>query len=156
MTQSLEELLQKRIVVFDGAMGTMIQRYRLSEADYRGTRFADHPQDLKGNPNILCITRPDVITGIHEAYLESGADIIETNTFGATRIVLSEYKLDDLAYEVNVAAARLARAAADAAIAKAPDRPRFVAGSIGPLNRMLSMSPRVNDPTYHAVSFDQV
>ena len=153
---SLEAVLRERIVVLDGAMGTMVQRYRLSEDDFRGERFRSHAQDLKGNTDVLVFTRPDVVARIHDAYLDAGADIIETNTFGATRIVQSEYQLGDLAYEMNVAAARIARVAADAAIACAPARPRFVAGSIGPLNRMLSMSPRVSDPAYRAVTFDQV
>jgi len=155
MTQ-LESLLRERILVLDGAMGTMVQRYRLTEADTRGDRFRDHPQDLKGNTDVLVLTRPDVISRIHEAYLDAGADIVETNSFGATRIVQSEYRLGDLAYEMNVAAARLARSAADAAAARTPGKPRFVAGSIGPLNRMLSMSPRVSDPAYRAVTFAEV
>jgi 5-methyltetrahydrofolate--homocysteine methyltransferase len=156
MSHPLENLFAERIVVLDGAMGTMVQRYRLGEADFRGERFASHAQDLRGNTDVLVFTRPDVVTAIHDAYLDAGADVIETNTFGATRIVQAEYQLAHLAYEMNVAGAQLARAAAERASARDPARPRFVAGSIGPLNRMLSMSPKVSDPAYRAVSFDEV
>ena len=152
----LEQQLARRILVLDGAMGTMIQRYRLTEADFRGERFASHPIDLKGNSDVLVLTRPDVIREIHSAYLEVGSDIIETNSFTSTAIAQADYALEGLAYELNVAAARVAREAADAWTAKTPDRPRFVAGAIGPTNRSLSMSPDVNDPGYRAVSFDQV
>jgi 5-methyltetrahydrofolate--homocysteine methyltransferase len=150
----IEDLLRQRILILDGAMGTMVQRRKLTEADHRGERFAAHPIDLRGDTDILCLTRPDVVSAIHDEYLQAGADIIETNTFNATRIVQAEYHLQDLAHEINVAAARLARARADAHATA--DRPRFVAGSIGPLNRMLSMSPRVNEPAYRAVTFDEV
>ncbi len=153
---TLRELLRRRILVLDGAMGTMIQRHRLGEADFRGTRFADHPQDLKGDNEVLCLTRPDVIAGIHDAYLEAGADLIETNSFSSTAIAQADYRLEPVVYELNVAAARLARAAADAWTARTPDRPRFVAGALGPTNRTLSISPDVNDPTFRAVTFDQV
>lgn len=142
----LAEALKNRILVLDGAMGTMVQRYGLTEADFRGERFKNHPRDLKGNNDLLVLTRPDVVLAIHKAYVEAGADIIETNTFTATRIAQAEYGLEGLAYEINVAAARLARQAGAA----------FVAGSIGPLNKMLSLSPDVNDPSYRAVTFDQV
>ncbi|MFO1252690.1 MAG: homocysteine S-methyltransferase family protein, partial [Inhella sp.] len=134
----LPELMQERILVLDGAMGTMIQRCKLSEADYRGTRFADHGKDLKGNNELLQFTRPEVISEIHEQYLAAGADIIETNTFGATSVAQEDYDLAPLAYEMNVAAARLARAACDKY--STPDRPRFAAGALGPTPRTASIS----------------
>ena len=152
--QALPALLRQRIVVIDGAMGTMIQRHRLSEADFRGTRFVGHPKDLKGNNDLLVLTRPDVIGQIHEAYLAAGADIIETNTFGATSIAQEDYGLADVAYDMNVAAARVARAAADRYASA--DRPRFVAGALGPTPRTASISPDVNDPGARNVSFDQL
>src|SRR5690606_31033167 len=126
-TLRLREQLARRILVLDGAMGTMIQRHRLEEADFRGTRFADHPQELRGNNDLLVLTRPDVIEGIHDAYLEAGSDIIETNSFSANAVSQADYGLEHLAYEISVEAARLARAAADRWTAKTPDRPRFVA-----------------------------
>jgi 5-methyltetrahydrofolate--homocysteine methyltransferase len=150
----LRGLLDERIIVLDGAMGTMIQGYALDESDYRGDRFADHPTPLKGNNDLLVLTRPDVVRAIHEAYLEAGADLVETNTFNATSVVQADYGLSPLAYEINVAAARLAREAADAWTARASDRPRFVAGAIGPANKTLSISPKVDDPAYRAISFD--
>ncbi|MFN3297711.1 homocysteine S-methyltransferase family protein [Caldimonas sp.] len=149
---ALPALMRQRIVILDGAMGTMIQRYRLSEADYRGSRFADHPKDLKGNNELLVFTRPDVITEIHEAYLAAGADIIETNTFGATSVAQEDYGLAPLAREMNVEAARLARAACDKY--GTPDRPRFVAGAFGPTPRTASISPDVNDPGARNIDFD--
>jgi 5-methyltetrahydrofolate--homocysteine methyltransferase len=152
--QALPALLRQRIVILDGAMGTAIQRYKLGEADYRGTRFADHPKDLKGNNELLQFTRPDVIRGIHEAYLAAGADIIETNTFGATRVAQEDYGLGQLAHEMNVAAARLAREACDAHAT--PERPRWVAGALGPTPRTASISPDVNDPGARNVSFDEL
>ena len=151
---ALPGLLRQRIVIIDGAMGTMIQRHRLSEADFRGTRFAAHPKDLKGNNDLLVLTRPDVIGQIHEAYLAAGADLIETNTFGATSIAQEDYGLADIAYEMNVAAAQVARAAADRFTSA--DRPRFVAGALGPTPRTASISPDVNDPGARNVSFDQL
>jgi 5-methyltetrahydrofolate--homocysteine methyltransferase len=153
---TLRELLSRRVLVLDGAMGTMIQRHRLSEQDYRGARFERHPKDLKGNPDVLALTRPDVLRGIHDEYFAAGADIAETNTFGATRIVQAEYGLEDAAYEINVAAARLARESAAAWSKRTPGQPRFVAGSLGPLNKTLSLSPSVADPGYRAVTFDAV
>jgi 5-methyltetrahydrofolate--homocysteine methyltransferase len=150
----LREQLARRILVLDGAMGTMIQRRGLGEADYRGERFRDHPHDLKGDNELLVLTRPDVIAGIHDAYLAAGADIIETNSFSSTAIAQADYRLEPVVYELNVAAAKLARAAADAWTT--PDRPRLVAGALGPTNRTLSISPDVNDPTFRAVTFDQV
>src|SRR6266511_3369632 len=146
----LRDLLAHRLLILDGAMGTMIQRYRLTEADFRGTRFANHPRDLKGDSDVLVLTRPDVISAIHHEYLAAGADIIETNTFGGTIIAQGDYALEDAVYDINVEGARLARAAADEWTAKTPDQPRFVAGSIGPTNRALSMSPYVNNPAYRA------
>ena len=151
---ALPALLQQRIVIIDGAMGTMIQRFKLGEADFRGARFADHPKDLKGNNDLLVLTRPDVIRDIHEQYLAAGADIVETNTFGATSIAQDDYGLGHLAREMNVAAARLARAACDQYATA--DRPRFVAGALGPTPRTASISPDVNDPAARNVSFDQL
>ncbi len=153
---TLESIIRKRILVIDGAMGTMIQRHHLGEADYRGERFRDHAHDLKGDNDLLVLTRPDVIRGIHEAYLEAGADVVETNTFNATSISQSDYHLETLAYELNVEAARVAREATDVWTRRTPDRPRFVAGAIGPTNRTLSLSPKVSDPAFRAVTFDQV
>jgi 5-methyltetrahydrofolate--homocysteine methyltransferase len=152
----LQSLLQRRILVLDGAMGTMIQRHKLGEADFRGARFAAHGKDVKGNNDLLVLTRPDVIAGIHADYLEAGADVIETNTFNATSLVQAEYELSSVAYELNVEAAKLAKKVAAEYTAKNPDKPRFVAGSIGPLNRTLSISPSVEDPSLRAVTFDQV
>src|SRR5262245_30806279 len=141
---TLESLLSRRILVLDGAMGTMIQRLKLTEADFRGERFASHPKDLRGNSDVLVLTQPAAIAGIHHQYLEAGADIIETNTFNGTSLVQSDYGLESLAFEINVAASKLAREVADAWTARTPDTPRFVAGSIGPMNRTLSISPDVN------------
>ncbi|MGK4003031.1 methionine synthase [Sorangium sp. So ce1036] len=152
----IDELLDTRILCLDGAMGTMIQRYRLGEADYRGERFRDHAIDLKGNSDLLVLTRPDVIAEIHGAYLEAGADIIETNTFTGTSIAQADYRLEPLAYEINLTAAQIARRAADAWTARTPDRPRFVAGSMGPTPKTLSISPSVNDPSLRAATFDEL
>mgnify|MGYP000935902090 FL=1 len=150
----LPELMQKRILVLDGAMGTMIQRYKLTEADYRGARFADHGKDLKGNNELLQFTRPEVITEIHEQYLAAGTDLIETNTFGATSVAQEDYDLAPLAYEMNVVAARLARAACDKF--STPDKPRFAAGALGPTPRTASLSPDVNDPGARNIDFEQL
>ena len=150
----LPQLLSQRIVIIDGAMGTMIQREKLQEADFRGDRFQDHAQDLKGNNDLLVLTRPDVIQKIHEQYLAAGADLIETNTFGATSIAQEDYRLGHIAYEMNVAAARLARAACDSF--STPDKPRFVAGAVGPTPRTASISPDVNDPGARNVTFDEL
>ncbi len=152
----LNQLADQRILVIDGAMGTMIQGEGLTEADFRGTQFADWPSDLKGNNEILCVTQPEIIEKIHGEFLAVGADIIETNTFNCTRISLADYDMQDMATELNLAAAARARAAADKWSAKTPDRPRFVAGAIGPMNKTLSISPDVNNPGYRAVTFDQV
>lgn len=151
--QALRAAIEQRILIIDGAMGTMIQRHRLTESDFRGARFADHPCDLKGNNDLLCITRPDVIEGIHRLYLEAGADIIETNTFNATAISQADYQLEALAYEINLAAARTARKATDDWAVQFPERPRFVAGAMGPLNKTLSLSPDVNNPGFRAMTF---
>jgi 5-methyltetrahydrofolate--homocysteine methyltransferase len=154
---SIKAALQERILVIDGAMGTMIQRHKLTEEDYRGTRFADWHSDVKGNNDLLCITQPAIITGIHLQYLEAGADIIETNTFSSTSIAMADYDMQELAYELNVAAAKCVRDAIDQYKAKHPNSPeKFIAGSIGPLNKTLSLSPDVNNPGYRAVSFDEV
>ena len=150
----LETLLGERILVMDGAMGTMVQRHTLDEAAFRGERFAGHSRDLKGDNDLLVLTRPDVISGIHHAYLEAGSDIIETNTFSGTAIAQSDYALESIVYELNVEAARLARAAVDVWTERTPDRPRFAAGAIGPTNRTLSISPDVNDATFRATTFD--
>lgn len=147
---------QERILILDGAMGTTIQSYKLEEEDYRGTRFADWPSPVKGNNDLLCLTRPDVIKEIHTAFLEAGADIIGTNTFNSTTISQADYGMEEIVYEINLEGARLARAAADEMTARTPDKPRFVCGAMGPLNKTLSMSPDVNDPGYRAVTFDEV
>jgi 5-methyltetrahydrofolate--homocysteine methyltransferase len=151
---ALPAILRQRIAIIDGAMGTMIQRHHLTEADFRGERFASHPKDLKGNNDLLVMTRPDVISEIHAAYLAAGADIIETNTFGATSIAQEDYGLGHIAREMNLAAARLAREAADRY--STPDKPRFVAGALGPTPRTASISPDVNDAGARNVSFDQL
>ncbi|HEY0592774.1 MAG TPA: methionine synthase [Thermoanaerobaculia bacterium] len=155
-TEELHALLRRRILILDGAMGTMIQRYGLDEGAFRGTEFRDHPKDLKGANDLLSITQPHVIEEIHRKYFEAGADIAETNTFNATAISMAEYGLEHRVYDINVASARVARAAADAVMAKDPSRPRFVAGSLGPTSRTASLSPDVNNPGYRAVTFDQL
>jgi 5-methyltetrahydrofolate--homocysteine methyltransferase len=152
----LRELLTKRILILDGAMGTMIQGYKLGEQHYRGERFADWKSDLKGNNDLLSLTQPDIIREIHAQYLEAGADIIETNTFNATRVAMADYQMQDLSREINEAAARLACQVADEFTAKEPDKPRFVAGVLGPTNRTGSISPDVNDPGFRNISFDQL
>ena len=154
---SIQENLKKRILIIDGAMGTMIQRHKLTEADYRGTRFANWPSDVKGNNDLLCITQPAIVTGIHLQYLEAGADIIETNTFSSTNIAMADYDMQDLAYELNVAAAKCARAAITQYKSKHPNATeKYIAGAIGPLNKTLSLSPDVNNPGFRAVTFDEV
>jgi 5-methyltetrahydrofolate--homocysteine methyltransferase len=148
----IRELLNHRILVIDGAMGTMIQRYKLTEADYRGERFKDWPTDVKGNNDLLCLTQPHIIREIHGHYLEAGADIIETNTFNAQRVSLADYGMESLAYEINVAAARIAK---EACALVGSGEQKFVAGAIGPLNKTLSLSPDVNNPGYRALTFDE-
>ena len=155
-TAELTAALKQRILVLDGAMGTMVQRHKLTEPDYRGERFADWPRDVQGNNDLLVLTQPDIVTDIHRAYLEAGADIVETDTFNAQRVSLSDYGMEELAYEINVAAARLARRACDEVTATSPDRPRYVAGALGPLNRTASISPDVNDPGARNIDFDQI
>ncbi len=151
----LQNLAKERVVILDGAMGTMIQRRKLTEADFRAERFKDHPIDLQGNNDLLTLTRPDVIKDIHKEYLEAGADIIETNTFNSTNISQAEYRLDHIAYELNYAGAELAREAADE-VAAATGEPRFVAGAIGPTSRTASLSPDVNNPGFRNVTFDEL
>jgi len=146
----------QRILVLDGAMGTMIQRHTLDEADFRGDRFAEHPSPLKGNNDLLALTRPDILRGIHDAYFEAGADIVETNTFSSTTIAQADYGLESAVWDLNVTSAEIARAAADFWTAQTPDQPRFVAGSVGPTNRTASISPDVNDPGYRAVTFREL
>lgn len=153
-TGQLKQLLAKRILLLDGAMGTMIQNHRLGEADYRGERFRDFAHDLKGNNDLLVLTQPEIIREIHAKYLEAGADILETNTFNSTSISMADYRMEDIVYELNVAAAKLARSVADEWTAKTPDKPRFVAGVLGPTNRTASLSPDVNDPGKRNVDFD--
>ncbi len=153
---SLEKAALERILIIDGAMGTMIQRHKLEEEDYRGERFADWERDVKGNNDLLVLTQPEIIGGVHEEYLEAGADLIETNTFNAQRISMADYGMEDLSAEINREAAKIARAAADKYNKKTPDKPRFVAGAVGPTNRTASISPSVNDPGYRNVTFDEL
>ncbi len=154
---NIEQLLSERILIIDGAMGTMIQRYKLSEADYRGDRFKDWPSDIKGNNDLLCLTQPQIIKAIHKEYLEAGADIIETNTFNAQRVSLADYNMQSLAYEINFEAAKIARAAIKEFTVNSQQSTvnRFVAGAIGPMNKTLSLSPDVNNPGYRALTFDE-
>lgn len=146
---NIKNELEKRILIIDGAMGTMIQRYKLEEADYRGERFKDWPSDLKGNNDLLCLTQPQIIKEIHKKYLEAGADIIETNTFNAQKVSLADYNMQSLAYEINLAAAKIAKEAV-----KESGKTAWVAGALGPLNKTLSLSPDVNNPGYRALTFD--
>jgi 5-methyltetrahydrofolate--homocysteine methyltransferase len=148
--QTIQQALEKRILVIDGAMGTMIQRHKLQEADYRGERFKDWPSDLKGNNDLLCLTQPNIVKGIHRQYLDAGADIIETNTFNAQRVSMADYGMESLSFEINVAAARLAKEAV-----KESGKEAWVAGAIGPMNKTLSLSPDVNNPGFRALSFDE-
>jgi 5-methyltetrahydrofolate--homocysteine methyltransferase len=152
--KALDEAVRRRILMLDGAMGTMIQREKLSEADFRGARFASHGHDLKGDNDLIALTQPDVLRKVHRAYFEAGADFAETNTFNANRISQADYGLEAVVTELNIEAARLARAEADAA--STPERPRFVAGAIGPTNRTASISPKVSDPGFRNVSFDEL
>lgn len=154
--QQLRDILNERILIIDGAMGTMIQRYKLTEADYRGERFKDYPSDLKGNNDLLVLTQPQIVKEIHKEYLDAGADILETNTFNAQAISLADYDMQSLSYEMNVAAAKLAREAVDEYMQQHPGSRKFVAGAIGPMNKTLSLSPDVNDPGYRAVTFDEI
>lgn len=156
MSETIASILEKRILILDGAMGTMIQRYPLEEEDFRRGWFEDHPSPLKGNNDLLSLTRPDIITAIHQEYLAAGADIIETNTFSATWIAQADYHLEKAVYDVNFHSAKLAKEACAEFTAANPDKPRFVAGSIGPTNRTASISPDVNDPGYRGVTFDEL
>jgi 5-methyltetrahydrofolate--homocysteine methyltransferase len=153
---SIKEAIKKNILVLDGAMGTMLQRYNFSEEDFRGERFKDFPHSLKGNNDLLSLTQPQAIKAVHAAYFEAGADIVETNTFSGTTIGMADYHLEDIVYELNYESAKIAREVADEFTAKNPAKPRFVAGSVGPTNRTASMSPDVNDPGYRAVTFDDL
>ncbi len=152
--EEIQKILKDRILVLDGAMGTMIQRYNFSEEDYRGERFADFHMPLKGNNDLLSITQPTAIKEIHAAYFDAGADIVETNTFSGTTIAMADYEMEDLVYELNYESAKIAKEVADEFTKKDPSKPRFVAGSMGPTNRTASMSPDVNDPGFRAVTFD--
>ena len=153
---NIYDILKEKILVLDGAMGTMIQQYNFSESDYRGTRFKDYPSNLKGNNDLLSITQPDAISTIHEKYLESGADIIETNTFSSTSIGMADYGMESIVYELNFESAKIAKAASEKFYKMDSNKPRFVAGSIGPTNKTASMSPDVNDPGFRAVTFDDL
>jgi len=152
----VQEEIKKRILVLDGAMGTMLQRYKFEEEDFRGERFKDFSHPLKGNNDLLSITQPEAVKSVHRAYFEAGADIVETNTFSGTTIGMADYHMEDLVYELNFQSAKIAREVADEFTAKNTERPRFVAGSIGPTNRTASMSPDVNDPGFRAVNFDDL
>ncbi len=154
--EQLKKILEKQILVIDGAMGTMIQRHNLTEEDFRGEQFKNHPHDLKGNNDLLSITQPEIIKGIHRAYFDAGADIVETNTFSANPISQTDYHLADLSYEINFESAKIAKEVAIEFNKKDPDKPRFVAGALGPTNKTLSLSPNVNDPSYRAVTFDEM
>lgn len=154
--KTIQDCLNERILVIDGAMGTMIQKHKPTEETFRGERFKDWHIDVKNNSDLMNLTQPQIIQSIHELYLEAGADIIETNTFAATRIPQADYEMQDLAYEMNLEGAKIARKAADNYTAKDPSKPRFVAGAIGPLNKTLSLSPDVNNPGFRSVTFDEV
>lgn len=152
----IEDILQERILVLDGAMGTMLQRYKFQEEDFRGERFANWDHPLQGNNDLLSLTQPEAIAEVHRKYFAAGADIVETNTFSGTTIAMADYYMEDLVYELNYESARIAKMVADEFTAKEPNKPRFVAGSIGPTNKTASMSPDVNDPGFRAVSFDEL
>ena len=156
MMKSIQELLEERILVLDGAMGTMLQQYKFTEADFRGTRFKDWPHPLQGNNDLLSLTQPQAIADIHQKYFDAGADIVETNTFSGTSIAMADYHMEDLVYELNYESARIAKEVAVKCTSREPQKPRFVAGSIGPTNKTASMSPDVNDPGFRAVSFEDL
>ena len=153
---NIQQALQERILVLDGAMGTMLQQYKFTEADFRGERFKDYPTSLQGNNDLLSITQPEAIKTIHAKYFEAGADIVETNTFSGTTIAMADYQMENLVYELNYESAKIAREVADEFTKREPNKPRFVAGSIGPTNKTASMSPDVNDPGFRAVTFDDL
>lgn len=152
----IHEEIKKRILVLDGAMGTMLQQYKFTEEDFRGERFKEYPTPLKGNNDLLSITQPKAVKEVHRKYFKAGADIVETNTFSGTTIAMADYQMEDLVYELNYKSAKIAKEVADEVTAQEPHKPRFVAGSIGPTNRTASMSPDVNDPGYRAVTFDEL
>lgn len=152
----IEDILKERIMILDGAMGTMIQRYKLEEKDFRNEQLKDHPHPLKGNNDLLSITRPDIIKEIHRQYFEAGADVVETNTFGSTWVAQADYHLESLVYDINYQGARIAREVADEFTKREPHKPRFVAGSMGPTTKLASMSPDVNNPGFRAITFDQL
>ncbi len=154
--QTIEQLLRERILVLDGAMGTMLQRYQFTEEDFRGNRFKDFPKPLKGNNDLLSITQPQAIAEIHRKYFEAGADIVETNTFSGTRIAMADYGMEDLVYEMNYESAKIAKQVAEEFTTKNPKQPRFVAGAMGPTNKTASLSPDVNNPGYRAISFNEL
>ncbi len=154
--QKIEEILKEKILILDGAMGTMIQQYNFTEEDFRGERFKDFPVPLKGNNDLLSITQPEAIKEIHKKYLEAGADIIETNTFSGTTIAMADYKMEDLVYELNYESAKIAKEIANEFTKNEPKKPRFVAGSMGPTNKTASMSPEVNDPGFRAITFEEL
>ncbi len=153
---NIKDILQKRILVLDGAMGTMLQRYKFQEEDFRGERFAAWKHPLQGNNDLLSLTQPEAIAEVHRKYFAAGADIVETNTFSGTTIAMADYHMEDLVYELNYESAKIAKKVANEFTAKEPNKPRFVAGSIGPTNKTASMSPDVNDPGFRAVSFDEL
>ena len=152
----LRKILSERILILDGAMGTMIQQEKLVEQDFRGDHFKNHSGELKGNNDLLSLTRPEIIKNIHRSYFDAGSDLVETNTFSATSIAMADYNLQEIVHDLNVASAKLAREAADEAMSKDPTKPRFVAGAIGPTNRTASLSPDVNDPSLRNVTFDEL
>ncbi|MEW7290882.1 homocysteine S-methyltransferase family protein [Aquimarina sp. 2304DJ70-9] len=154
--KDIQKILEERILVLDGAMGTMLQRHKFTEEDFRGERFKDWPTPVQGNNDLLSITQPEAIKEVHRLYFEAGADIVETNTFSGTTIAMADYEMEELVYELNYQSAKIAKEVADEITAKEPHKPRFVAGSIGPTNRTASMSPDVNDPGYRAVTFDEL
>lgn len=154
--KDINEILKERILVLDGAMGTMLQRHKFTEEDFRGERFKDWPVPVQGNNDLLSITQPEAIKQVHRLYFEAGADIVETNTFSGTTIAMADYNMEELVYELNYQSAKIAKEVAEQFTAKEPHKPRFVAGSIGPTNRTASMSPDVNDPGYRAVTFDEL
>lgn len=156
MTQPIQDIIRDRILILDGAMGTMIQRYQLTENDFRNDALKTHPHPLKGNNDLLCITRPDIIKEIHAQYLDAGADIIETNTFGGTRVAQADYHLEDWVYKINFEGAKIAKEVAIEYTRKDPSKPRFVAGSMGPTTKLSSMSPEVGNPGFRAITFDQL
>ena len=153
---AIAEILKERILVLDGAMGTMLQRYDFQESDFRGARFKDWPVPLKGNNDLLTLTQPEALADIHKQYFLAGADIVETNTFSSTSVGMADYQMEELVYEINLEAARIARTVADEITSREPSKPRFVAGSIGPTNKTASMSPDVNDPGFRAITFDEL